>query len=271
MLMKLMKHELRGTARTMWPMYLAALVLSVFMALVVRFWDGADSMILNLLVALLMFLYVALLTALFIVVMVMMINRFKNNLLQDEGYVMFTLPVSNHQLIWSKIIVSCLWFVVTLLVVCLSVILVGAFGAYEAGMVGEILAQFKILWREFSLAFGISGPVIILEGIVYGFFSYASFCLLFYAALSTGHGFARHKGLMSVLFFGAYFIFIQVVNGLILWGVNLETFMEGMAVNYSMMASVHGFFLVNIGMTLLTGGIFYVVTTQMLRRRLNIE
>jgi hypothetical protein len=37
---------------------------------------------------------------------VLMVNRFRSNLLSDEGYVMFSLPVSVHELVWSKIIVS---------------------------------------------------------------------------------------------------------------------------------------------------------------------
>lgn len=39
-----------------------------------------------------------------------MVVRFRNNLMTDEGYLMFTLPVSVHQLLWSKLLVSMLWF-----------------------------------------------------------------------------------------------------------------------------------------------------------------
>ena len=38
-----------------------------------------------------------------------MVYRFYKNLMTDEGYLMFTLPVSRSQLIWSKLIVSMAW------------------------------------------------------------------------------------------------------------------------------------------------------------------
>ena len=73
MLRKLLKQEFRATARVMLPLYLVTFVL-VLAALIQA------------------------------------VLRFRSNLLGDEGYVMFTLPVSTHQLVWAKLITSVVWF-----------------------------------------------------------------------------------------------------------------------------------------------------------------
>lgn len=54
--------------------------------------------------------FVLALLATFIVAVVLAVFRFRKNLLTDEGYVMFTLPVSPHSLVCSKLIVSTVWF-----------------------------------------------------------------------------------------------------------------------------------------------------------------
>ena len=48
-----------------------------------------------------------------ILAFVLMIYRFYKNLMTDEGYLMFTLPVTTGQLIWSKMIVSAVWLLAT--------------------------------------------------------------------------------------------------------------------------------------------------------------
>ena len=54
-----------------------------------------------------------------VMALVVMVSRFYRNLLKSEGYLMFTLPVSVHELIWSKLIVSLVWFFATALFIFL--------------------------------------------------------------------------------------------------------------------------------------------------------
>ena len=51
---------------------------------------------------------------------VFVLTRFYKGLLGDEGYIMFTLPASVHQHVWSKLIVSAVWFIATGVVVFLQ-------------------------------------------------------------------------------------------------------------------------------------------------------
>ena len=70
----------------------------------------SGNFVLNMLAALVVMAYVVAITAVFIVAFILMLQRFYKNLLGDEGYIMFTLPASVHQHVWSKLIVSAVWF-----------------------------------------------------------------------------------------------------------------------------------------------------------------
>ena len=52
--------------------------------------------------------------------LVLMVYRFYKNLMTDEGYLMFTLPVSRSQLIWSKLMVALAWGVLSAVLAALA-------------------------------------------------------------------------------------------------------------------------------------------------------
>lgn len=271
MLRKLMKHEFRATSRTMLPMFLAILALSLLMAFVIRFWDSASSKILNVFSVLIAMGYGIALGAAFIVVLVLMIQRFRQNLLQDEGYVMLTLPVNTHQLIWSKIIVSCAWFFATMLVVMLSGLLVGVLGAFDTYVLMEIRQAWQELVRWMTLEYALNGVILLLEGVILAFFSYAAMCLMFYGAMALGYSFDRRKGLLSILFLIGFMFVTQFVGTSLLVVTDLGQFLGDIDMAQGTMAAVHSFFFLNLGLALAQGAVFYVLTTQMLKKRLNIE
>lgn len=266
MLRKLMKHELRSTMRTMLPLFAVVLALSICVSFMVR--TGAmdsDSTILSIFCALITGGYGIALGACFVVVLVLMINRFRTNLLGDEGYVMFTLPVSVHQLIWSKILISCLWFVGTCIVVCLSGLIV----AFDTSFLVDFKQAFQMIWQEMNTYYALNGTAIFIEILVLFFFGYAACCLQFYSAMAVGHSFDRRKTLYSILFFfGAQFV-IQMLSSLLFLSNGFESWFSHL--DMSVMTSVHTFFGLSIFCTLVYCAIFYFITTHFLQKRLNIE
>ena len=103
MLRKLIKYEFRATARVMLPLYLVTIVLalltrgtSLWLELATADMTMGES-ILGFLAGLVAVAFVLALLATFIVAVVLAVFRFRKNLLTDEGYVMFTLPVSPPQ------------------------------------------------------------------------------------------------------------------------------------------------------------------------------
>ena len=121
MLGKLIKHEFRATSRIMGPMLLIVLALSVLVRFSITVLENAESSFLNILAVLFVLAFAVGIIAVNLMSIIIMIQRFYKNLLGDEGYLMFTLPANVHSIIWSKLIVSIVWFLATGLLMVLVV------------------------------------------------------------------------------------------------------------------------------------------------------
>ena len=123
MLRKLMKHEFRATGRILLPLFGILLLTALAARFSVGFLLETDSWFLNLVGGLLTTAFGLAIFAVCLMAIITMVNRFRTNLLGDEGYIMFTLPASVHQHVWSKLIVSSVWFIITGVVVMLSFVM----------------------------------------------------------------------------------------------------------------------------------------------------
>lgn len=263
MLGKLLKHELRSTSRIMGPLYVVLLVLSVFSNLSIRLFDASDSILLDILGGLIIAAFVIAVLAACIMSFVLMINRFRTNLMSSEGYLMFSLPVSVHQLVWSKIIASVIWFAATFLAVLLSGLII----SFRAEYITDFFSLARELFRSLTAYYTINGAAFIIEGLVLIFLVSASICLLFYASMAVGHSFANRKTLMSVVFFFVFQFVTQIVGTLSAWGagsLNLDW-------NIEPFAAVHAAMGVAIVCSLIYGAVFYTLTTYFLKKHLNLD
>lgn len=267
MLRKLIKHEFRATARVMGPLFLVVLALALTANLSLHFLLDARSFFPNLLGGLLICAFFVGAAALAVMAIVLMVNRFRTNLMGDEGYVMFTLPVSGHQLIWSKIIVSTVWFIATGVAEALAMLIC----FFNLEWVREIFssAVFRRVFQELQALiaeYGLNLPAMAAELLLLGLLFCAVLCLEFYAAIAVGHGFANHKSAWSVLFFFAFQFVAQLVGGTLMSSDFFITLYRqgGVQVFHQIMA-------VLIGMELISGGIFYAVTALSLKKRLNLQ
>ena len=131
MLGKLLKQDFRATARIMLPLYVAVPVLGLFTNLITRLCENQNGFLIRAISALVSFVFSLSLIAAVVTTIVLMVLRFYRNLMTDEGYLMFTLPVSTTELIFSKLIVSVVWFLGTFAVDALGLLLSGMLGSYE--------------------------------------------------------------------------------------------------------------------------------------------
>ena len=265
MLRKLMKHEFRATGRVMGPLFGLLLIA----ALAARFSVGvlleSDARFLNLLGGLFVTAFAIAIAGVCVMSLVLMINRFRTNLLGDEGYIMFTLPASVHQQIWSKLIVSAVWFIAAgLAVAAASFILVAQQGFWE-----EIRRGFAEIFRHLTAYYAFNGTAFLLELLALIFVGCCVLCLEFYAAMAIGHSFAAHKVLYSVLsFLGLQFV-MQLLSGGILVGTNYDILV--VALPSDGVLAMHSVMLTMIVSTAVFGAVYYVITTMFLKKRLNLE
>lgn len=269
MLMKLMRHEFRATGRIMGPVFLALLATSIGANVSLRFLFDVDHWLANLVGGLLMVAFVVAIIGVCMAAGILMIYRFYKNLLQDEGYVMLTLPVSIHQHIWTKLIVSAVWFAVTIAAVGLACLL--AFGSIE-GIVDFFQGFWKLMREALHLSAADMAHLagVLLELLVLCFVACCASCLHFYGALAMGHSFPGHKLAWSV---GAYLVSafaLQLLSGILMFPLsqmNLDWYFDQM----EHFAAVH---IIMWGMILASavyGAIFYAVTVWFMRNRLNLE
>ena len=122
MLGKLMKYDLKSMLKTIVPLWLTVIALSVIFA--IKYWGGAAYNVDmgNDTVDLILFI-ILFSVALAIVVMniLFIVQRFWNGLLKEEGYLMFTLPVTTRSLIMSKALSALVISLGSLLVATISI------------------------------------------------------------------------------------------------------------------------------------------------------
>lgn len=272
MLRKLLKHEYIATARVMLPIYVAVLVLALAMRLTGGVWNaggfsysasGRIGAVVTVLV--IMGFFVGIVAA-FVASFVQMIARFRSNLLGDEGYVMFTLPVSTHQLVWAKLIVSVTWFVGAVLLSILAFLIVAADASTFSGGFQAFFLSFDDeidLPPAHVVAFTVECVLALLLGC-------ANVCLAFYAPLAIGHSFAKRKMLLSVVFFFAIQIVTDILFNVLAFaatGIDRPALFPGL----SGLAAMHALMWVMVLGLVVYGAVLYGLTIRMLHRHLDLE
>lgn len=237
MLAKLLKYEFRATARLYLPLYLVVLVFGLLgrFSLFGPRWEVSSSSnqgtilwtsfsanpelsgffgeVLSAVISFVLVGYVMVVLGAFVVHFIITLQRFWKNLMGDEGYLMFTLPVSTDALLWSKAICAFVWSIVTGVVVVFSVFLLcGHPAVFRA--IAQFLernlsdASWRRIWIFLVNAFPFSFWVKWLSLLLVDGFSKL---FLLYAAMAIGHTVKKHKILAAV---GGY-IAINMVEGTI--------------------------------------------------------
>ena len=269
MLTKLLKHAFRATARIMGPLSLVLLAVALGFNFSARLMD-TSNVVLNILAALVILAYVAAIIGVFIVAFILMLQRFYKNLLGDEGYIMFTLPASVHQHVWSKLIVSAVWFIATGVVVILSAFV----AAFNVSFLTDLAGIFPKFFQQLNAYYAVNGTAFLMEFMVLMLAACMSFSLQFYAALAVGHSFANHKMAMSVVFFFVFQFVMQMASGILLISLDnglVQRLLASMDFHFTGVAAMHVAMLGMIVLTVLYGAVFYIVTTITLKKRLNLE
>jgi len=278
MLGKLMKYEIKATARWFLPLYGTMLIIAVinrftlFSPYIEYRYMYAEpsvslpgnsffSVIRGIMSALMMFIYIMMFVGLFVATLIVTIQRYYRNLLGDEVYLMFTLPVKSWQHILSKLLISMLWhFLSSIAAICSILVLIP----------GEATAKIPDVFKRITELIGIHGIIILVLAIVSGLvFS----ILKIYTAVSLGHLFNKHRLLLSfVMYLGieavSQFIFMLLTiiaaetvfkpwKGISLFMLNADQF----NCLFGIMA---------ILTALLSAGLF-ILTGYLLNRKLNLE
>lgn len=261
MLNKLMKHELKATAKYLVPMYLILIVISILNRIIISL--DIFHGVLGVIPVFINFIYVISIISAVFVTIASMVLRFYKNLLSDEGYLMFTLPVAPRQLLNSKLIVSTLWTIISVIAVLLSLMI--AFATPD---------RLQVLWQSIELNltelvdnFGNGAILLIIEFILMMLIGVLQNILMFYFAIALGQLFQGRRLIGSfVAYFGintisSIVIFIILVIGGLIFRKSLD----------ELEALPNIVFPVSIIIATVFNGLYYYGINYIFKNKLNLE
>ena len=268
MLGKLLKYELKATSRVFIPIYIAILVVSIVNGL------SLNLEILNI-QGLATIVLMCLFISLFVITIVVTIQRFNKNLLKDEGYLMFTLPVSSKHLVLSKYLTSLIWTFLSFVVAFLSFTIIFMIPTYKYFDFSYFINEFNLLFSN-MLNLNILGQF--LKIILLMIISYTIFIFNVYLALSVGQLpiFNRFRNVSS-------FIGFLVINLLISYAQNIVSlFVNDASVNIEAIDNIN--YAINSVTSIVSKGlniaivinliiilVLFFATTYILDKKLNLE
>ena len=235
MLKQLLKYEFKATKSLYFGLYLALALLSVVLGVSFRQEHAlAHSTSFQNLEVILMVLYLSVIFAIAVLCFVSTVQRFYKNLLGREGYLMHTLPVTETQLILSKLITSMVWVLCSGLVGIVCITGMVSIGVLDAEVLGTVdWDSWKQLWGMLYGELGAKFWLVMFWTILINLARLASLILCVYAACMIAHQFKKQTMVAGIL----AFIGLNVVENQIdkLLGMNDVTLFVG--VNY-MLADV---------------------------------
>jgi hypothetical protein len=264
MLSKLLKYEIRATSRIFLPMY----ALLIVFALINKFFISVNSDYLKIPMFISMSVFVIIIVGICVMTLVVTIQRFNKNLLSDEGYLSFTLPVKAHAHIDAKMIISLMWVVLSVLVSFVS-IFVMAMDANTFRNIREFFAEVMTIFNSY----GPAGYVIAIEGILLCLIATLSSIVTIYAAITIGNMSSKHKLLVGIGSYLGFGVIEQIVMSILItsFGGIMQHYFESLN---SISMPVQAVQLVLLGMIiflLVFGVAYYFLTNWMLKKKLNLE
>lgn len=261
MLGKLFKYEMKACARLLLPLYLVLITLSIMDRIILglNFFKGA----LAVLPVTITVLFILANVAIAVIASVIIIFRFYKNMVTDEGYLMFTLPVKPYQLINAKLIAGSLWIFISIIVIIAALLL--DFGTLSrADLFWDGVKQF---WIEYKGVFGNKGFILILETIIALIIGIPSGILQVYASIAIGQLFSGHKILGSVVSYVVLNTMLQIITTIIMVvaGLTIGNDID----DYNALVYLIMPISIVIVLAFTTG--FYLITNFIFKKKLNLE
>lgn len=256
MLGKLLKYEFKATFRTLVPLYGCLIIFTVLNKLFSLIDNDRLSSITDIPSTLLMIGYVLTMVSIFIITVVVIIQRFSKNLLMDEGYLMHTLPVYPYMNVLSKLIIAVVWSIISFFVAIISILIMT--------LGGDLFRQIPQFIEElFMLDF--QGLAYVIQMILGGLTNTILGILVIYASITIGYTFNEYKKLCS---FGA-FILINFVTNFI--SAIFQIVMMMIFDTLPMSTTLNFYFSFSVALnTLMCVGLFFVIN-YLMKNKLNLE
>jgi len=295
MLGKLIKHDFRSLSRVLLPTQLAILgatiLATIGFAVNLKMdyshvqINGVLSLI-RVITGLLSGIMVVAIIAASILVAFIIFQRFYKNLISDEGYLTFTLPVTTTNILWSKLITAMIWTLISsaVIFVCLNIFVL--FGTGNDGFVN--LDAYRAIGEALNAVNTAIGARVIwpiLEIILFILIAAANNILQIYLALIIGGVVShKHKVLAGIGFYFAINFAVSMLMSIIQFlfsGSMLNSFnnlngiqwenKNALEIYNHLFGAIQPYYWFYLGLILaLTVG-YFLLSRYLLKNKLNLE
>lgn len=219
MLSKLIKYDFKALSRVLWPTMAAVAGATLIAALCFLFdsktIENANGGLIQFLAAMLAIIMVLAIIAAAFLVFFVICAHFYRNLMTDQGYLTFTLPVKTSEILWSKLITAMFWTLISTAVVFLCVLLFAGVSASGSKNGMQILGDLTDGVRQLFGVFGAKSALLTVEFILLALAGMAYSILHIYLALVIGGVVShKHKILAGIGFYFVISIIVSVITSI---------------------------------------------------------
>lgn len=271
MVKKLIKHEFIYYIRTL-AIFLPLVLLIGVMARVIQFFDS-DTFVYSIVSgSSLLMLYVASMACILLTT-VLSVVRFYRNMYTSEGYLSFTLPVTNSQHLFVKLFASVIFFGLSIITVVISAAIAfsgealqEAVKAFKYMMDTAILNHIEPIHKAF---FGVEVFILFLLSAI-------STPLLYYTCITIGQTARKNRILSAVGVYFLFYIATQIISTVITVVVMIAGEMgilDGVFefADYHTYAFMHILFISSIIISAAFATLMFIVNVRIMSKKLNLE
>lgn len=270
---KLVKHEIRHSARYNLVIYLVALAVTLVMGLSLVAESSALGVVSCFAIYITGFATV-------VVTLVSVIKNFYDTLYSRQGYLTLTLPVKSGELVASKVLVSFLWIIVGFLIMALTWVSIFFYVKQQTQASFDVL---KILFTDSGLlemlpsGFVVAEVIIVFALIILAkILTYVGY-IYFAVTVANTRAFQSHPKLFGGITFFVVMVVISKINNFLTAKAPLTFFVTGEKafLGFEPMGAVDGAIIsYGVGGTIFTGLVALVLlicTAYIIDRKVNIK
>lgn len=267
MVKKLIKYDFASYLRLLLPVQMILLGIAGLNRFIQLFEDTGSAAY-TIIFRSSLFLYILSAVVCLVLTGIVAIVRFYQGMYTNEGYLSHTLPVTASQHIFSKLLVSMLFHIGSVITIILSfcIATLGELNIelFKAG--GYLLGRFYSLYHVHAILYILETLVLLLIGTVSGL-------LMLYFCISVGQLAQKRKVLLAFgAFFGLYFIG-QILGTILVIVVAVNPLLMNQLtewIAYHVTAFYHIFLCGGIVYFAVLGTVFFLITRRLMSRRLNL-
>lgn len=227
---KLLKYEFKSVGKWYLGLYAAAGLLSVIIGLWLQnllqrpestlYENEVNTTLSNTFEGVILTAIIAgfaiIIVGLFLSTLFLIVNRFRKNVYGRQGYLTMTLPVTNHQIILSKLTAGFVWSLLSGIATLLCILIIALTAAAPAMNIytSELIQAINEIQQSIGTNFGVYYIFSILV-------STAQSVLLIYFAISLGQLFKDHRTLLAIVFYFAINFAENIINFILLMPMTL--------------------------------------------------